>query len=254
MLEVCVTFMKIPKDQAFWSSVILHLVVLLALFLVTIVQAFKPKEKPHIFEMVDPPSERSQSQQAAPPPSVAQAPAKLPPVPTVNIPKPPPLGPRPEEKPKPKPAKPQIIDYRDFTKEHPKDKPKPRPVAPRPDISVHQIDVPELIIPRSPSSTKPSQQLSRQQMSALADYSSRLRARIDAAWVKPAQLAGVRLVAEVVFDVSPSGRITNAQLRPGSGNRTFDQSVLAAFRKASSAGPTPTGQPHQFSLPFRIGQ
>ena len=254
MLEVCVTFMKIPKDQAFWSSVILHLVVLLALFLVTIVKAFKPKEKPHIFEMVDPPSERSQSQQAAPPRPVAQAPAKLPPVPTVNIPKPPPLGPRPEEKPKPKPAKPQIIDYRDFTKEHPKDKPKPRPVAPRTNMTVPQIEVPELIIPRSSSSTKPSQQLSRQQMSALADYSSRLRARIDAAWVKPAQLAGVRLVAEVVFDVSPSGRITNAQLRPGSGNRTFDQSVLAAFRKASSAGPTPTGQPHQFSLPFRIGQ
>ena len=254
MLEVCVTFMKIPKDQAFWSSVILHLVVLLALFLVTIVQAFKPKEKPHIFEMVDPPSERSQSQQAAPPRPVAQAPAKLPPVPTVNIPKPPPLGPRPEEKPKPKPAKPQIIDYRDFTKEHPKDKPKPRPVAVRPDISVHQIDVPKLIIPRTSSPTRPSPQLSPQQMSALADYSSRLRSRIDAAWVKPAQLAGVRLFAEVVFDVSSSGRITNVRLRRGSGNKAFDQSILAAFRRASSAGPTPTGQPHQFSLPFRMGQ
>ena len=36
--------MKMPKDQPFWTSVILHLVVLLALFLVTIVQAFKPKE------------------------------------------------------------------------------------------------------------------------------------------------------------------------------------------------------------------
>jgi TonB family protein len=246
--------MKIPKDQPLWTSVILHLVVLLALFLVTIVQAFKPKEKPHVFEMVDPPSEVDQSQQAAPQPPVPpveQTPAKLPPVPKVNIPKPQVPTPRPKEKP---PPKPQIIDYRDFTKEHPKDKPKPRPVAPRPDISVHQIDVPELIIPRSPSSTKPSQQFSRQQLSALVDYSSRLRSRIDAAWVKPAQLASVRLVAEVVFDVSPSGRITNAQLRPSSGNTAFDQSVLAAFRSASSAGPTPTGQPHQFSLPFRIGQ
>ena len=54
--------MKIPKDQPFWTSVILHLVVLLALFLVTIVQAFKPKEKPHVFEMVDPANEVSQSQ------------------------------------------------------------------------------------------------------------------------------------------------------------------------------------------------
>ena len=233
--------MKIPKDQPFWTSVILHLVVLLALFLVTIVQAFKPKEKPHVFEMVDPPSEESQSQQAAPQPPVEQTPVKLPPVPT----------PRPKEKP---PPKPQIIDYRDFTKEHPKDKPKPRPVAPRPDISVHQIDVPKLIIPRTSSSTIPSPQLSPQQMSALASYSSRLRSRIDAAWVKPAQLAGVSLLAEVVFDVSSSGQITNVRLRRGSGNAAFDQSILTAFRNASSAGPTPTGQPHQFSLPFRMGQ
>jgi protein TonB len=238
--------MKIPKDQPFWTSVILHLVVLLALVLVTIVQAFKPKEKPHVFEMVDLPDEVSQSQ-----PPVQQAPVKLPPAPKVNIPKPPVPTPRPKEKP---PSKPQIIDYRDFTKEHPKDKPKPRPVAVRPDISVHQIDVPKLIIPRTSSPTRPSPQLSPQQMSALADYSSRLRSRIDAAWVKPAQLAGVRLFAEVVFDVSSSGRITNVRLRRGSGNKAFDQSILAAFRSASSAGPTPTGQPHQFSLPFRMGQ
>ena len=243
--------MKIPKDQPFWTSVILHLVVLMALFLVTIVQAFKPKEKPHVFEMVDPPGEVSQSQQAAPLPPMEQASVKLPPVPKVNIPKPPVPTPRPKEKP---PSKPQIIDYRDFTKEHPKDKPNPRPVAPRPGISVHQIDVPELIIPRSPSSTRPSQQLSSQQMSFLADYSSRLRSRIDAEWVKPAQLAGLRLFAEVIFDVSPSGQITNVRLRRGSGNKAFEQSILAAFRSASSAGPTPTGQSHQFSLSFRMGQ
>ncbi len=236
--------MKIPKDQPFWTSVILHLMVLLALFLVTIVQAFKPKEKPHVFEMVDPPSELSQSQQATPQPPVKKALDKLPPVSKVNTPKPSVPTPRPEEK----PPKPQIIDYRDFTKEHLKDKPKPRPVAPPREIDVHQIDVPDL----SPS--RPSPQVSRQQMSALADYSSRLRSRIDAAWVKPTQLAGMRFVAKVVFDVSPSGQITNVRLHRGSGNAAFDQSILAAFRSASPAGPTPTGQLHQFSLSFQIGQ
>ena len=233
--------MKIPKDQPLWTSVILHLVVLLVLFLVTIVQAFKPKEKPHVFEMVDSANEVSQSQQVAPQPPVKKAPVKLPPMPT----------PRPKEKP---PSEPQTIDYRDFTKEHPKDKPKPRPFETPRDIDVHQIDVPKLVIPRSPSATSLSPQLSRQQISTLADYSSRLRSRIDAAWVKPAQLAGVRLLAEVVFDVSSSGRITNERLRRGSGNKAFDQSILTAFRNASSAGPTPTGQPHQFILPFRMGQ
>ena len=230
--------MKIPKNQPLWTSVILHLVVLLALFLVTIVQAFKPKENPHVFEMVEPPSELSQSQQAALQPPVKKAPDKLPPVPKVNTPKP--LSRSP------------IIDYRDFTKEHLKDKPKPRFVTPRPDISVYQIDVPKLLN-SIPSATSSSPQLSRQQMSALDGYSSRLRSRIDTAWVKPAQLAGMRFVAEVFFDVSPYGQITNIRLLRSSGNAAFDQSVLAAFRNASSAGPTPTGQPHQFSLPFRMG-
>jgi TonB family protein len=97
-----------------------------------------------------------------------------------------------------------------------------------------------------------SPQLSQQQLSALASYSARLRSRIDAAWQKPPQLAGVRLVAEVVFSVSASGRITEARLNPGSGNAAFDQSVLAAFRQATSAGATPTGQSHEFRLSFRM--
>ena len=232
--------MKIPKDQPFWTSVILHLVVFLALFLVTILQAFKPKDKSHVFEIFDPPGEVIQSQKAAPKPLVNEASLNLPPV---SI-------PRPKEN----PPKSQIIDYRDFTKQHSKDKPTPRPVAPRPAISVHQIDVPELVISRSPSSIRSSAQLSSQQLSALTGYSSRLRSRIDAEWVKPTQLAGVRLIAEVLFDVSPSGQIKNVRLRPGSGNNAFDQSILAAFRSLSSAGPTPTGQSHQFSLSFLMGQ
>ena len=192
-----------------------------------------------------------QSQPPVPQPPLQVAPVELPPVPKVNIPKPPVPTPRPKEKP---PPKPQIIDYRDFTKEHPKDKPKPRPVAPRPDISVHLIDVPKLIISRNPSPSRPSPQLSPQQMSALDGYSSRLSSRINAAWVKPAQRAGVRLVAKVVFDVLSSGQITNVRLRPGSGNNAFDQSILTAFRNASSAGPTPTGQSHEFSMSFQNWQ
>jgi protein TonB len=255
--------MRISKNQAFWTSVILHLVVLLGFFLSTIVQAFKPKEKPHVFEMVDPPSEVSQAQNSTPAPSQPEEilEVELPPVPQVEIPKPQPVAPTPTPvtptptptpKPTPKPA-PELVDFRDFSKDHPKEDPKPRQtVTPRPNITVKQIDVPKLVIPRNPTPSQSNQQLSSQQLSALADYSSRLRSRIDAAWTKPAQLAGIQLVAEVVFNVSASGQISNARLRPGSGNAAFDQSVLAAFRKASSAGPTPTGQAHEFSLTFRM--
>ncbi|MFT5836798.1 MAG: protein TonB [Candidatus Azotimanducaceae bacterium] len=248
--------MKLPKDQPFWTSVILHLVVLLGLFLATIVQAFKPKEKPHVFEMVDAPSDVSQSNNATPlpQPPLELPPVELPPVPQVDIPtRPPPPPPKPAATVKPTPTKPErLISAADFFKDHPKENPTPRPPPPRQNITVPQIDVPKLVVPRNPTPGNPSPQLSQQQLSALADYSSRLRSKIDAAWAKPAQLAGVRLVAEVVFDVSASGRITNVRLNPGSGNSAFDQSVLAAFRKVASTGPTPTGQVHTFSLPFRM--
>jgi periplasmic protein TonB len=246
--------MRFPKDQPFWTSVILHLVVLLGLFVATIVQAFKPKEKPHVFEMVEPPSEVSQSAQPStpqPPPPEKVPPVELPPVPQVDIPKPPPPS-KPIDTPQPKPSEQPLMTADDFFKSNPRPDPKQRPVTRPPNITVPKIDVPKLIMPQS-TPRNPSPQLSQQQMSELADYSSRLRSRIDAAWIKPAQLAGVNLVAEVVFNVSPSGQITHVRLRRSSGNTDFDQSILAALRRATSAGPTPTGQTHEFSLPFRMG-
>lgn len=253
--------MKLPKDQPFWTSVILHLVVVLGFFLATILQAFRPKETPHVFEMIEPPSEVSDAQDLAPPPPVELPPqpqVELPPVPQVDIPKPPPPPadspiPKPIPKPAPKPTPPQerLMSAEEFFENNPRSDPKPRPVQPRPNITVPQIEVPQLVIPQS-SPSNPRPRISAQEMSALADYSARLRSRIDAAWTKPAQLAGVQLMAEVIFDVSASGSITNVRLSRGSGNAAFDQSILAAFRQASSAGPTPTGQAHQFTLPFRM--
>ena len=256
--------MKFSKNPPLWTAVILHLVVLLGMFLATIVQAFKPKEKPHVFEMVEPPSELSHAQASSPEPQlpVDLPQVELPPVPQVEIPEPQPVAPTPpKQTPKPKPtptpkptppSEPQLVDFSSFSQQHPKKDPTPRQPQPRKNITVRQIDVPELIVPTNPSPNQSTQKLSSQQLSALSTYSSRLRSRIDAAWIKPAQLAGVQLVAEVVFNVSASGQITNARLRPGSGNAAFDQSVLAAFRMASSAGPTPTGQAHEFSLSFRM--
>jgi TonB family protein len=248
--------MKLPKDQPFWTSVILHLVVILGLFLGTIMHAFKPKEKQHVFEMVEPPSERTQSNQSNQSPPQPELPSDLPvvdlqPVPQVDIPEP--LPEPPSQVPEPKPE-PQLMSAEDFFKNHPKEDPKPRTPtpAPRKNITVPQIDVPQLVVPHSSNQSNSNQQLSSQQLSALNTYSARLRSKIDAAWTKPEHLAGVRLVAEVVFDVSATGRITNVRLQPGSGNSAFDQSVLGAFRRVTSAGPTPTGQAHSFSLPFRM--
>jgi TonB family protein len=245
--------MNFRNHQAFWTAVILHVLVLLGLFIGTIVEAFRPKEKQHVFEMVDPPSEVTRTQNAPAPPEPLMDPPEvdLTPVPQVDIPKPRP-APTPAPPRDPPPPKPKLITAAEFFKENPKPDPRPRTPQPRPQVRAPQIEAPRLVVPRANPAANTSPQLSQQQLSALADYSARLRSRIDAAWQKPPQLAGVRLVAEVVFTVSPTGRITNARLNPGSGNAAFDQSVLAAFRQATSAGATPTGQSHEFRLSFRM--
>lgn len=255
--------MKLPKDQPFWTAVILHLVVLVALFLATIIETLKPKEKPHVFEMVSPPSEQSAAAAAPspepPPPDIPMP--ELPPVPEMaEVPEPvvePPKPTPPTPKPKPTPVKPKpkIMTEAEFQKQFGRPEPRQQTTQaqPRPAVNAPRIEVPELVVPSNPSSSAASDQpLTQQQMSALGTYSAQLRSRIDAAWAKPASLAGVKIAATVIFDVSASGRITNARLKPGSGNSAFDQSVLAAFRKVVSAGPTPTGQGHSFTMTFRM--
>lgn len=252
--------MKLPKDQPFWTSVILHLVVLVALFLATMIETLKPKEKPHVFEMVSPPSEQANMAAAIPTPPMPDIPnLDLPdvpdlaavPDPVVERPTPAPKPPVPT--PSPVKPKPKWVNWDDYVKEHgaPKPKQQVRPTTPRSTVSVPTIDVPTLVVPTTPSATG-LQRPTAQQMSALGAYSAKLRASIDRAWAKPGSLAGVGVAATVVFDVSASGRITNARLTPGSGNSAFDQSVLAAFRRAVSAGPTPTGQGHIFTMTFRM--
>ncbi|MFO8027841.1 MAG: TonB family protein [Opitutales bacterium] len=253
--------MKLPKDQPFWTSVILHVVVLVGFFLATVIETLKPKEEPHVFEMVEAPAQEqaAAAPAEAPPPPDPEMP-ELEPVPEVaEVPEPvarepepaPPESSPPE--PEPAPPEPAVISYEDFVRENPIREPRPRQSQPRQRVTAPRIEVPELVVPAdSSSSASNPRQLSQQEMSELRKYSAQLRSRIDTAWSKPGNLAGVRIAATVVFDVSASGKITKPRLKPGSGNAAFDQSVLAAFRKVASAGPTPTGKGHSFTMTFRM--
>ena len=151
---------------------------------------------------------------------------------------------------KPEPAR---LTAEEFFKNNPRQQRRLQLVQLRREFTVPKIDPPKLLIPTrpTPNSTSPDR-LTLQQMSALGSYSAQLQSRINAAWSKPSGLAGVRLAATVVFDLSASGRVTNVRLNPGSGNASFDQSVLAAFQRVFSAGPTPTGQGHSFTMTFRM--
>ncbi|MGB0744661.1 MAG: energy transducer TonB [Opitutales bacterium] len=254
--------MKLPNDQPFWTSVILHIVVLVALFLATIIETLKPKEKQHVFEIVTPPSEQSFAASPSPVISTPQVPIpELPPMPELMPIPEPVVQPAPPARPAPQRPAPVAPERRVLTEKEFRERfgaPQPRlPTRPTTQRQINpgdlEIDVPVPVMPTdpSPSATSP-RPLTQQQMSALDSYSAQLRSRIDAAWSKPASLGGIRIAATVIFDVSASGRITNVRLNPRSGNSAFDQSVLAAFRKIVSAGPTPTGQGHSFTMTFRM--
>jgi TonB family protein len=266
--------MGIRKNQSLWTSVILHVALFLGLFLATIVEVFLPKEKPHIFEMVSEPSPQNATMgPAAPIESLPDltipeiAPMDIPdpvmpePTPTppkqspVTPPKPAPVVPKPAPEPTPEPTK--LITLDDFRKKNPLKEPKPvRVQTPKPAYVPPKIDtsrIQENLQHNLPTTVyQPSGSLTSAERSALQRYGDQLNGRLNRAWLKPDNLAGVRLVVTVVFDVSSSGRISNIRLSPSSGNASFDASVKAAFARVGSGGVTPTGQGHSFTMSFKM--
>lgn len=255
--------MQFKKNQPLWTALILHAVVLLGLFLATIVETFRPKEKPHVFVMVDPPGERMDEQ---PPSEINEPMLDLPEIPPMQripdpvVPRPAPAPtPTPTPTPTPQPAPtPKIVhidDVRDqITQRNPRPQaPQPQPTpVPRVEINTARIRENLQGMITNEAELQRVAQMSQAQQDALQRYAAQLNARLNRAWIKPANLSGVRLSAQAEFDVSASGRISNVRLRPPSRNAAFDQSVLEAFSKVISPGPTPTGQGHTFTIQFRM--
>ena len=224
--------MKLPKDQPFLASVLLHVTVLLAFLLVVAVQYFMPKDEAHIFEVFDLPNEPNVSSQQEFNPVVEEPTA--PPLSNVN-----------EPTPEPEPS----VSYEDYLKKNPIPDPKPRVIKKVATIKVPQISVSDIVMkPNLASESK--LKLTDQQISAISQYNMRLRATIDAAWTKPEQIAGINLSAEVTFYVSSYGRLSNPHLTKSSGYTAFDRSIISAITRANNAGPTPTGQGYECSLTF----
>ncbi|MGJ8648802.1 MAG: TonB family protein [Opitutaceae bacterium] len=242
--------MNFRKNQAFWTSVIIHLVVLFGLLLATIIQAFKPKEKIHVFEVFETPSEQStQVAVDTPPPVEPVEPLDLPEIPEVATPTPPAPTPTRDTTPAPTPAK--LMSAAEFFEQNPIKQRKPPTPRPTQTIKPIVINTPVINIPNATVTTPSDRNMSPQEQDALSRYASQINARLNSAWIKPASLANAGLVSEVSFDVSASGRISNIRIRPSSGNAIFDESIRSAFRKVTTAGPTPTGKMHTIKLTFR---
>ena len=94
-------------------------------------------------------------------------------------------------------------------------------------------------------------QMSEHEQSALIRYGNRLNAQLNRSWIKP-NLSGKGITAQVQFDVSANGKISNIRFRPSSGNAVFDNSVIEAFKSLGSADPIPSGQMHTFTMRFKL--
>ncbi len=265
--------MKVSKNQALWASGILHVALLVCLFLTTIVEAFLPKEKPHVFEMISEPSPQLPSTSTAAAPMETPPDLEMPDLKPLDIsdpvmPEPAPVEPRPAPTPmRPKPPKPEpakvtpkpepLMSLDDFREKNPLKKPKPRKPAPtRPTYQAPTINTSRInsqLQNNLPTTVhNPSGSLTAAERTALQRYGDQLNRRLNGAWIKPANLAGVGLTVTVVFDVSSSGRISSIRMRPASGNASFDASVKAAFSRVGSGGVTPTGQGHSFTMSFKM--
>lgn len=244
--------MRFRKNQPFWTSVILHAVVLLFLFLSTIVEAFRPKEKDHVFVMVDTANAPIVKEASIPEPLPSlDLPdiQDLPDIPNPVVPAPAPEPPAPTQA-----RQREMIPFDVFKEQHEIREPKPQKPRDNRNFQAPTITPPKNLDRLLQNQTNPQQarEMTAAQQTALQRYGAQLNARLNSAWRRPASLSGVQLGVTVVFDVSSSGRISNLRLKPSSGNSVFDQSVIAAFKSVASAGPTPTGQSHTFTMDFRL--
>ncbi|MGC9239264.1 MAG: energy transducer TonB [Acidithiobacillus sp.] len=156
----------------------------------------------------------------------------------------------PKPKPKPVPPKPVVQP-----KPKPVPKPLPKPVPqPKPQPVIHHVPKPSPkplvaktpaptapVVPPSPPVTAPpppppppAPSLSAQR-TAMAEYASLVRARVQADTRVPeaVRLMHLRGTAIISFELTPSGRLVSARIAQSSGISAIDKAALAAVENTS---------------------
>lgn len=267
------------SQQGFVLSLSLHLAVAGCVVALTWLKPFQRTE-PKVFEMIqiprgtpgasalaeggDEPFDLPDPPRTRPAPPRTQPRQNPPPRPTPPV-TPPPraVTPPPQAAPTPRTVAPALppqtqpqerISYRDFVDQHGQPQtraPRPSSTA-RPRVSAPRIDTKFPVnlndAVRTPGSLTG---MSDAQQSALGLYIGTLKDALERNWDKPPGVPPAT-VAVVEFDLSPIGRATNVRVVERSGNGAFDESVLAAFARLTSVGPTPDGRELALRLTFRM--
>ena len=146
--------------------------------------------------------------------------------------------------------------YKDFLKKHPPPKPstgtsvKKAANVPR----IDQQGIPGGVRGGSTANTRGGgggKVLTREEQSQLNTYISFLLSALKEAHEPPPGVSD-QLEAKVTFDITASGSILNPRISKSSGDRDFDASVIEAFRRVKSIGPTPNGKADTWTVTFRM--
>jgi colicin import membrane protein len=274
--------MRQEQANAFFASLFLHGAAVGLVVFMTFYAARKDSTPPVIFELVaGPPTDRDA---LVAPAKGEENPVKLE-VPTkaevVKTPEPPitetvktetppvkeemvPPPTKEAAKTKPTDAAKQIVrdlkksermSYKDYLKKHPIPKEQPQTTA-RTGGAVPRINakgIAEGVVGGSTASKGGGggKALTREEQSELNTYISFLVNALREAHEPPPGVND-KLQTEVTFDITASGNILNPRISHSSGNREFDESVLAAFRRVGSIGPVPTGKGDTWKITFRM--
>lgn len=148
------------------------------------------------------------------------------------------------------------VSYQDYLKKHPP--PKPSTGAPvQKTANVPRIDaqgIPGGVRGGSTANTRGGgggKALSREEQSELNTYISFLLNALKEAHEPPPGVND-QMEAKVTFDITASGSILNPRISKSSGDRAFDDSVIDAFHRVKSIGPTPNGKSDTWTVTFRM--
>ena len=93
--------------------------------------------------------------------------------------------------------------------------------------------------------------LTREEADQMSTYISLLIQELKKAHEPPPGVSD-RLETKVTFDITASGAILNPRISKSSGDKEFDVSVLEAFLRMRSIGPTPNRRADTWTVTFRM--
>lgn len=275
--------MRANSPSAFFTSLLLHGSVAALIIFFTYFTFWQQGPPPIIFELVDGPPTAPDELVApalgnslapvklevpkAAPPSVKPEPKVEEVVQTVKPVQAPPVSKvvPPPPKPKPKPDNPIIkemkksekMSYTEYLKKHPR-KSSTQTASAKPRTgNIPKIDAEGIAQGVKSGSTANKRgggggkALTREEQNEFNTYISLLISALKQAHVPPPGVSD-KLETKVTFDITAGGHILNPRIARSSGDKDFDESVLEAFRKLRSIGPTPNGKSDTWTVTFRM--